>query len=112
MQMYRGLPIITNQIPVEERNGIPHHMISCIGLDEEPWRVGTFRMESLRVIKEIQSRGKLPILVGGTHYYTQSVLFNDALVGDGSGDESFISEKEYSGLSTPSHGQFSMRLRR
>ncbi|KAJ9395923.1 hypothetical protein DTO282F9_7168 [Paecilomyces variotii] len=99
MQMYRGLPIITNQIPVEERNGIPHHLISCIGLEEEPWRVGTFRKESLRLIKEIQSRGKLPILVGGTHYYTQSVLFNDALVGNGSGDEDFVSEKEYTSAS-------------
>ncbi|KAL1845975.1 tRNA dimethylallyltransferase, mitochondrial [Paecilomyces lecythidis] len=99
MQMYRGLPIITNQIPVEERNGIPHHMISCIGLEEEPWRVGTFRKESLRLIKEIQSRGKLPILVGGTHYYTQSVLFNDALVGNGSGDEGYVSEKEYTSTS-------------
>ncbi|KAE8377900.1 IPP transferase-domain-containing protein [Aspergillus bertholletiae] len=84
MQMYRGLPIITNQIPVDERNGIPHHLISCIELEEEPWRVGLFKSECLRIIREIHSRGKLPILVGGTHYYTQSVLFKDQLVGEGS----------------------------
>ncbi|KAF9892180.1 hypothetical protein FE257_002586 [Aspergillus nanangensis] len=82
MQMYRGLPIITNQISIEEQNGIPHHLISCIDLDEEPWRVGLFKNECLRVIKEIRSRGKLPILVGGTHYYTQAVLFKDQLVGE------------------------------
>ncbi|KAL1963174.1 hypothetical protein VTN77DRAFT_8607 [Rasamsonia byssochlamydoides] len=87
MQMYRGLPIITNKIPVEERNGIPHHLIDCVSLEEEPWRVGLFRKESLRLIKEIHSRGKLPILVGGTHYYTQSVLFNDVLVGEGEDEE-------------------------
>ncbi|KAL4782300.1 IPP transferase-domain-containing protein [Aspergillus varians] len=80
MQMYRGLPIITNQIPVEERNGIPHHLISCIDLEENPWRISMFRRECLRLIDDIHMRGKLPVLVGGTHYYTQSVLFQDQLV--------------------------------
>ncbi|PLB49520.1 putative tRNA isopentenyltransferase [Aspergillus steynii IBT 23096] len=87
MQMYRGLPIITNQIPVEERNGIPHHLIDCIGLGEEPWRVGLFKNECLRLIRDIHSRGKLPILVGGTHYYTQAVLLKDQLVGEPSADQ-------------------------
>ncbi|KAL4914271.1 IPP transferase-domain-containing protein [Aspergillus aurantiobrunneus] len=80
MQMYRGLPIITNQIPVEERNGIRHHLISCIDFEEKPWRISMFRRECLRLIGDIHARGKLPVLVGGTHYYTQSVLFQDQLV--------------------------------
>lgn len=87
MQMYTGLPIITNQIPVEEREGIPHHLISCIGIQEEPWRINIFKRECLRVISEIRSRGKLPILVGGTHYYTQAVLFNEAIIEGGRRDE-------------------------
>lgn len=82
MQMYRGLPIITNQIPVEERNGIPHYLLSCIGLEEEAWRIGIFKRETLRLIDDIHSRGKLPVLVGGTHYYTQAVLFKDQTVGE------------------------------
>ncbi|RAH57847.1 tRNA isopentenyltransferase [Aspergillus piperis CBS 112811] len=82
MQMYRGLPIITNQIPVEERNGVPHHLISCVELDEQPWFVGRFRSESLRLIDDIHARGKTPVLVGGTHYYTQAVLFKDQLLGE------------------------------
>lgn len=87
MQMYCGLPIITNKIPMEERNGIPHHLIDRVSLEEEPWRISTFRKEALRLIKEIHSRGKLPVLVGGTHYYTQSVLFDDALVDEGEEEE-------------------------
>ncbi|KAJ5099158.1 hypothetical protein N7532_006159 [Penicillium argentinense] len=87
MQMYRGLPIITNQIPVDERNGIPHHLLSCVDLDEEAWRIGKFKKETLRLIEEIRARGKTPVLVGGTHYYTQAVLFKDQLVGEGSEDE-------------------------
>lgn len=79
MQLYAGLPIITNKIPIEERLGVPHHLLGCIGLHEQTWVVGTFVKEALKVIKEIRSRGKLPILVGGTHYYTQSLLFPDRL---------------------------------
>lgn len=92
MQMYRGLPIITNQIPVEERNSIPHHLIDCIGLGEEPWRVGLFKNECLRLIGDIRSRGKLPILVGGTHYYTQAVLLKDQLVREASADQDLDGE--------------------
>ncbi|KAI9810976.1 MAG: hypothetical protein M1827_005707 [Pycnora praestabilis] len=79
MQIYDGLPIITNKMSTEERRGVPHHLLGVVGLEEEPWRVGTFTKKALGVIKEIRSRGRIPILVGGTHYYTQSLLFNDAL---------------------------------
>ncbi|KAH9866004.1 hypothetical protein J1614_008568 [Plenodomus biglobosus] len=79
MQLYRGLPIITNKITPEECKGVPHHLLGCIGLEEETWTVGKFVCEGLGVIEEIRSRHKLPILVGGTHYYTQSLLFQDAL---------------------------------
>ncbi|KAF2766949.1 tRNA isopentenyltransferase [Teratosphaeria nubilosa] len=79
MQLYAGLPIITNNITSEEQQGVPHHLLGCIGLHEQTWVVGTFVKKALSVIAEIRSRGKLPILVGGTHYYTQSLLFHDRL---------------------------------
>jgi tRNA dimethylallyltransferase len=94
MQLYSGLPIITNKITVEERKGVPHHLLGCIDFGEPTWVVGTFVKRALRVIEEIRSRGKLPILVGGTHYYTQSLLFRDRLAEteqDGKDDE----EKKY-----------------
>lgn len=79
MQLYSGLPVITNKITVEEQQGVPHHLLGCIGLHEQTWVVGTFVKHALKVINEIRSRGKLPILVGGTHYYLQSLLFRDRL---------------------------------
>ncbi|KJX98922.1 trna isopentenyltransferase like protein [Zymoseptoria brevis] len=79
MQLYAGLPIITNKITTEEQEGIPHHLLGCIGLHEQTWVVGTFVRNALKVIAEIRGRGRLPILVGGTHYYTQSLLFKDRL---------------------------------
>jgi tRNA dimethylallyltransferase len=89
MQMYDDLPIITNKITVKEQNGIPHHLLGIVRLHEEPWRVSVFKKKAVAVIKEIRSRGRLPILVGGTHYYTQSLLLNESLVvdtGEGKGD--------------------------
>ena len=100
--MYKGLPIITNKIPDNERNSIPHHLIDFIGLDEEPWTVGHFVSEAQRVVREIRSRGRLPILVGGTHYYTQSLLFKDSLIVDraaGNGLQIKQVEKEWPILS-------------
>ncbi|KAG9204308.1 hypothetical protein G6514_001382 [Epicoccum nigrum] len=79
MQLYHGLPVITNKITSAETKGVPHHLLGCIGLEEETWTVGKFVNKALDVIDEIRSRGKLPVLVGGTHYYTQSLLFKDAL---------------------------------
>jgi tRNA dimethylallyltransferase len=80
MQMYKGLPIITNKIPETERNSIPHHLLGTVSLASEPWTVPQFVRESQRIIQGIRSRGRLPILVGGSHYYTQALLLKDSLV--------------------------------
>lgn len=80
--MYEGLPTATNKLPVQERKSIPHHLLGCVELKEKPWEVGTFRRNAIKVVKEIRSRGHLPILVGGTHYYTQALLFRDAILDD------------------------------
>lgn len=80
LQMYKGLPIATNKIPMEERRGIPHHLLGCVQLDEAPWTVHDFHSKASRIMEEIRSRGKVPVLVGGTHYYTQSLLIPNSLV--------------------------------
>ncbi|KAI0904582.1 IPP transferase-domain-containing protein [Ustulina deusta] len=80
MQMYRGLPVITNQISVCEQRGIPHHLLSRIDPLEPTWTNGLFVREARKLIKEIRSRGKLPIVVGGTHYYVHALLFDGSLI--------------------------------
>lgn len=80
MQMYKGLPIITNKIPLNEQDGIPHHLLGFIDVKEKPWSVQHFVKQSSRIIDEIRARGKLPILVGGTIYYTFSLLFEHAIL--------------------------------
>ncbi|KAB5531268.1 IPP transferase-domain-containing protein [Coniochaeta sp. 2T2.1] len=100
MQMYRGLPIITNKISESERKGIPHHLLGNIGLEEETWVVGVFKREATRLIREIWSRGKLPIIVGGTHYYINGLLFENSLVGNQNKSEDGIPKQAEDGKST------------
>jgi len=84
LQMYEGLPIVTNKITLEERKGIQHHLLGCIKVDQETWTVRQFVDSAAELIEDIRSRNKVPILVGGTHYYTQSLLFTNTVVDEDS----------------------------
>ncbi|RYO73730.1 hypothetical protein DL766_005228 [Monosporascus sp. MC13-8B] len=81
MQMYRGLPVITNQISAEERKGVPHHLLAIVDHHEPTWTVLNFATEARKVVQGIRSRGRLPIIVGGTHYYLNALLFEDSVLG-------------------------------
>lgn len=74
MQVYMNIPIITNKHPIPERKGITHHVMNHVPWNEE-YFIHRFENECLAAIDDIHNRGKLPIIVGGTHYYLQ-VLFN------------------------------------
>lgn len=87
MQMYKGLPVITNQLSFEEQRGVPHHLLATIEPDEPTWTVDNFARESSRLIHEIRSRGKLPIVAGGTHYYIHAALFPETFVSSQSAED-------------------------
>ncbi|CAI2043499.1 hypothetical protein SEUBUCD646_0H03050 [Saccharomyces eubayanus] len=74
MQVYKDIPIITNKHPISEREGIPHHVMSHVDWSEEYYS-HRFESECIKAIEDIHKRGKIPIVVGGTHYYLQT-LFN------------------------------------
>ena len=48
--MYEGLDIITNKISLDERKGVRHHLLSCTGLDDEPWTVARFTQKALAIV--------------------------------------------------------------
>lgn len=73
-QVYRGLDIGTEKMPLERRQGIPHHLID-IRDPREPYSAGDFAHDAAQLIDEIILRGKLPILVGGTHFYFDALFF-------------------------------------
>ena len=72
-QVYRGLDIGTEKIPAAEMKGVPHYLID-IREPEENYSAGDFVTDATRLIEEIRARGKLPILVGGTHFYFDALL--------------------------------------
>ncbi|CAI4214793.1 unnamed protein product [Parascedosporium putredinis] len=55
-------------------------LVVVLGSTDEPWVVEDFKREAVLRIQEIRARGNLPIVVGGTHYYTNALLFEDILV--------------------------------
>lgn len=73
-QIYRNLDIGSAKVTNDEMNGIVHHLIDIKNPDEE-YTVADFQKDARACISDIQSRGKIPILVGGTGLYTQAVLF-------------------------------------
>jgi len=72
-QVYRGLDIGTEKIKREEMRGVPHHLIDIRDVNET-YSAGDFVTDATRLIKEISARDKLPILVGGTHFYFDALL--------------------------------------
>jgi tRNA dimethylallyltransferase len=95
MQVYSGLPIITNQVTREEIQECPHHIIDFVSPLKE-YSVVQFRNMALPLIEDIKKRGKIPIVVGGTNYYIESLLW-DILI-DKSESQSSEDEDEYVNL--------------
>lgn len=73
MQVYRGMDIGTAKPTIEERQGIPHHLIDVRDPDEE-WTVSDFVSECSRISDEVKGKGKTPIIVGGTGLYLWSLI--------------------------------------
>ncbi|WP_204464777.1 tRNA (adenosine(37)-N6)-dimethylallyltransferase MiaA [Shouchella xiaoxiensis] len=72
MQVYKTMDIGTAKATEEEQAAIPHHLIDILD-PEEPWTVAAFQERALAAIQDIRARGKLPIVVGGTGLYIQSI---------------------------------------
>ncbi|XP_038895131.1 tRNA dimethylallyltransferase 2 isoform X2 [Benincasa hispida] len=73
MQVYRGLDVLTNKVPPEDQNGVPHHLLGTVSPDVE-FTAKDFRDSAVPVIDDIISRGCLPMIVGGTNYYIQALV--------------------------------------
>lgn len=82
MQVYRGLDIGTAKVTEEEMAGIPHHLIDVRDIDES-YSAADFQATARQAILDISRRGKLPIIVGGTGLYIQSLLWDYKLGSEG-----------------------------
>lgn len=75
MQIYKGMSIATAKPTEEEMRGVPHHLIDFLERDTA-FSVADYVELAGRSIRDIHSRGKLPVLVGGTGLYVSSLLEN------------------------------------
>ncbi|PYI37455.1 tRNA (adenosine(37)-N6)-dimethylallyltransferase MiaA [Arthrobacter psychrolactophilus] len=73
MQFYRGMDIGTAKLPLAERRGIPHHLMDFLSVREDT-TVAAFQTMAREAIADIRSRGKLPILVGGSGLYVRAAI--------------------------------------
>ena len=73
MQIYRGMAIGTAAPTPAEMEGVPHHMIG-VADPAESWSVSRFTEAADRCVQDILSRGKLPVLVGGTGLYLDALV--------------------------------------
>ncbi|CAB3375326.1 Hypothetical predicted protein [Cloeon dipterum] len=74
MQVYKGLDIVTNKVTREEMKQVPHHLIDFLNPTEN-FNIVDYRNMALSEISDIDSRSKLPIVVGGTNYYIEALLW-------------------------------------
>jgi tRNA dimethylallyltransferase len=73
LQVYRGFDIGTAKVPIAERQGVPHHLIDIV----EPtdlFTAGDYARAAETTVRDISSRGRTPILVGGTGFYLRGLL--------------------------------------
>lgn len=73
-QVYRTLDIGTEKTSEEEMDGIPHHLID-IREPEESYSAGDFVRDASALIADMHSRGVMPILAGGTHFYFDALIY-------------------------------------
>ncbi len=75
MQVYKNMDIGTAKITPEEMEGVKHHLIDVIEPTEE-FHVVKFKEMVLNAMDDIYSRGKIPIICGGTGFYIQAILYD------------------------------------
>ena len=73
MQLYRGMDIGTAKLPAAERRGIPHHQLDVLDVTETA-TVARYQQAAAADIEAIAARGAVPVIVGGSMLYIQSLL--------------------------------------
>lgn len=92
MQVYRQMNIGSAKIRPEEMAGVPHHLVDVLNPDEE-FHVARFQQMAKDALKTIYANGHIPIVVGGTGFYIQALLY-DIDFSEGNEDTSYREELE------------------
>lgn len=86
MQIYKGMDIATAKPTVDEMQNIPHHLISIIDSDET-FSVAAYKERALEAISDIFERNSIPVVVGGTGFYIDTLIKNTTFFDFENGDQ-------------------------
>lgn len=100
MQIYKGMDVGTAKIREDEKQGIIHHMIDIVSPDED-YSVSEFKYEAEKIIDRLSEEGKIPIIVGGSGLYVNSIIY-DLNFGNAKSDEKL---REYYTYYYKEHGE-------
>ncbi|KAL1750554.1 IPP transferase-domain-containing protein [Schizophyllum commune] len=81
MQVYAGLDVLTNKVPLHEREGV-EHLLMDFKRPGEQYIVGQWVQAAMDLIDDMHRRREIPIVVGGTSYWIQHLLFPGRLAGE------------------------------
>ncbi|ESN94131.1 hypothetical protein HELRODRAFT_180301 [Helobdella robusta] len=79
MQIYKGLDIVTNKISVTDQLSVPHHLLDCICPYTSNYNVLSYKNAATQIISDVHARNKVPVIVGGTNYYIEALLWDFVL---------------------------------
>ncbi|KAJ8713258.1 hypothetical protein PYW07_013628 [Mythimna separata] len=91
LKIYKGLDVVTAKASIQEREMATHHLLDIL----EPHQMFTvvdFRNRALKIIENLTEQGKVPIVVGGTNYYIESIVYK-ILVEDMDDNEALLWDK-------------------
>lgn len=75
-QFYKDANIMTATVNEEEQDGVPHHLLSFLDVFENTYNVRIFKTDAERIIQEVGERGNTPVIVGGTNYYMENLIYD------------------------------------
>jgi tRNA dimethylallyltransferase len=73
MQLYRGMDVGTAKLTVEQRQGVPHHLLDVLDVTETA-SVAAYQRHARRVVEDLLARGTVPVVVGGSGLYISALL--------------------------------------
>ncbi|XP_070620961.1 tRNA dimethylallyltransferase isoform X2 [Erythrolamprus reginae] len=111
MQIYQGLDIITNKVSAQEQNLCRHHMIGFVDPLVTNYTVLDFQKKATAIIDEILASQKVPIVVGGTNYYVESLLWKVLFDTKGEAGGPVVAEEWKAGLERLESEELHRRLR-
>jgi hypothetical protein len=76
MQVYEGLPIVTNKVTEEEQRGVPHHLLGVLNPNAD-FTATDFCDAASLAVESIIGRDRLPLIVGGSNSYIEALIDDD-----------------------------------